>query len=381
MKKIITICVCLSFLSLNHQAPVQSKSMMSIGHQQKQIFASVSQSNMARKYILGPNDVISISVYDSPEFEQKEIRVQPDGNIIVAPFGVINVGGITLDNLYEMLVEKYKFYLKSPIVSINLVKTKPFVVYVSGAVLNPGSYELNTDTEQSEQNIGTKPEVRIQRKTPLLSNILVAAGGISYDADLEHVKIHNNIDKTDVEVNLLDLVENGNAKNDFYLIPGDSVMIPRLVSPLAINDAKYKKYVGSTISPKIVPVRVFGYVKNPGLVNLESAQSANLNSAIMAAGGYGSNLEISSAAYAAKKVMVSRIDNNGKLVTRTVNPMNNDIALLPNDVIFVPEKTGPLAGKAFDYLNRVFTPIGTFAGSYNNWALMFNPTRYQVIGK
>ena len=108
---------------------------------------------------------------------------------------------------------------------------------------------------------------------------------------------------------------------------------------------------------------------------MDSAQSLNLNSAISAAGGY-----LRDSAYAPKKVFISRVDVSGKLVTRTVNPMSNDVTLLPNDIVYVPEKPRPLVGKAFDYIERILNPANTVASSYNNWALMFSPRRYQLIG-
>ena len=139
---------------------------------------------------------------------------------------------------------------------------------------------------------------------------------------------------------------------------------------------KYKKYASSTFSPKLIPVKVFGYVNRPGLIKLDSSQSLNLSSAIISAGGY-----LADSAYAPGKVYVSRVDVSGKLVTTVVNPKSNDITLMPNDIVYVPEKVRPLAGKAFDYMTRVFIPANTFASTYNNWALMFDPHRYQVIGK
>lgn len=44
-------------------------------------------------------------------------------------------------------------------------------------------------------------------------------------------------------------------------------------------------------------------------------------------------------------------------------------------------KKRPMIGKAFDYLNRIIVPMSNTASSYNNWALMFDPTRCNVIGK
>jgi protein involved in polysaccharide export with SLBB domain len=337
----------------------------------------LSKSFNARSYILGPNDVFSMSVYDSPEFDKQNIKVQPDGKITVTPLGSFYVSGMTIEELQQSAEEKLKFYLKQPKVSIILEKTKPFLVYVSGAVINPGSYELQTDVSGYANAFNSgKLEIQIDRRTPILSNVLVAAGGIAFDADLEHVKIANKFEGSEYEINLFELIENGNNEQDIYLMSGDSIHIPRLPTPFAVDEAKYKKFASSTISPRYVPVKVFGYVNSPGLIKLDPGQSLNLNSAITAAGGY-----LRDSAYAPKKVFLSRADTSGKLVTKIVDPMENDITIMPNDIIYIPEKTRPLIGKAFDYLGRLISPANNFAGSYNNWALMFKPTRYQVIGK
>ncbi len=331
----------------------------------------LDQSFTTRKYILGPNDIISISIYNVPDFDQKKVRVQPDGRVIITPLGSISVAGLTIDELHNLLVEKYSYYLVDPQVSVNLDESKPFIVYITGAVANPGSYELSTSTSDYRYIQSTKPEISIERKTPLLSNMLVAAGGINHDADLERVEIKNNIDGRNFEINLLKLLEEGDSSQDIYLMAGDSVHVPQLPTPLAISDEKYKKYASATFSPRIVPVKVYGYVNSPGLIKLDPSDSLNLNSAITSAGGY-----LLDSAYAPKQIYLSRVDSNGKLVTTVVNPMSNDLILMPNDIIYVPEKSRPLVGKAFDYVARVISPTNSFASSYNNWALIFDPKRF-----
>ena len=335
-----------------------------------------NSNNYSRNYVLGPNDIISIFVYDSEEFNQSNIRIQPNGNIIITPLGQIKVSGMTLEALHLLLVNKYKKYLKDPQVTLILNETRPFVVYVTGAVINPGSYEMSTNTSNNQSLNNQNTDVLLERKSPLLSNILVAAGGIQFDADLEHVKITNSFDKSEINANLMKILEKGDSSQDIYLMSGDSVYIPKLATPLAVSEEKYKKYATATFSPKIVPIKVYGYVNKPGLIKLDSSASITLNSAIMAAGGY-----LTDSAYAPKKIFISRADVSGKLVTRVVNPMSNDIILMPDDIVYVPEKPRPLLGKTFDYAMRVLNPVNTFANTYNNWALMYDPHRYQVIGK
>ncbi len=333
----------------------------------------MSKHFTARKYILGPNDLIDISFLGVPEFDKTNLRVQPDGYISLHFSEPIYVSGLTIAELQSLLSKKYKYFLENPIVSITLAETRPFVVYVNGAVFNPGSYEINTNTTKDSTITNERHETKIERKTPLLSNILVAAGGIKFDADLEHVKITNSIEKTEFEVNLLDMLQGSGFKQDIYLSAGDTVYVPKLPTSFAVNDELYRKYASATFSPKRVPVKVYGYVNTPGVIYLDPAVTLNLNSAITSAGGYLAN-----ASYAPKKVFLSRVDQSGKLVTKIYNPKSTDVLLRPNDIIYVPEKVRPLVGKAMDYVTRVITPANAFAETYNNWALMFKPNRYQV---
>lgn len=331
----------------------------------------------SRDYLLGPNDIISVYVYDNEEYDREKIRIQPDGNIVLAPLGSIKVNGKTLAELNNILVKEYKTYLKDPKITIRLDQTKPFVAYIKGAVLNPGGYELNTDTASVfPAGVNAFSDVQITRRSPLLSNLLVAAGGAKFDADFEHINISNKNLNESFDVNLMKILEGGDTRQDVYLTSGDVVTVPKLPTPLAVSDEHYLKYVTSTFSPKYVPVKVFGYVQRPGVQKLDSSESITINSAIMSAGGY-----LTDAAYAPRKVYISRADASGKLVTKTINPMVNDIVVMPNDIVYVPEKARPLIGKAFDAMAKLINPINAFANTYNNWALMFNPTRYQVIGK
>lgn len=333
---------------------------------------SLDKNFVTRKYILGPNDVISINVIDGEEYNVDSIVIPPDGKIIYGPIGEFNVAGKTIGEVNDLITAALVYYLRDPKVTVNLAETKSFMIYVTGAVMNPGSYEMNTNT-QRQASYNTDRQIRLERSTPLLSNVLVAAGGVRYDADLEHIKIQNSADGTEFEVNLFDLLD-GDTNQDIYLMAGDSVVVPRVNTPLAVTDAAYKKFAAASFSPGTIPVKVYGYVNSPGLVHLNSNLSLNLNSAITQAGGY-----LTEIAYAPKYVFLSRVDENGILTTIKVDPKHNDFMLRPNDIVYVPEKPRPLVGKAFDYALRILQPISAFASAYNGWAMMFDPTRFNNV--
>ncbi len=367
----------LAVMALNYGSPAWSQGFsISPAIEDSEPVPMCEQSKRARQYYLGPNDILSVSFLGVPELDQPNLRILPDGNLTIAPIGTIKAAGLTLDELDAIIRERGSFYLKSPKVSLNLVNTRPFIVYISGAVLNPGSYEINTDYTRAQFTNNLRRDLQLERRSPLLSNLLVAAGGIAYDADLEHVQIQNNTDGTVTEVNLLDLLGKDGACNDVYLTATDSIFVPRLANPLMVTEEKYKQYANATFSPEFVPVKVIGYVNRPGLVLLEPSKSLTLNAAISAAGGY---LNQDSAPYPPEKVLIGRLDQNGNIVTREVDPMETDVTLMPNEVVYVPEKKRPMLGKAFDYMVRVLSPFNTFANTYNNWALMFNPQRFNVF--
>ena len=279
-----------NFSILKCKAEVPSKIKLNSGVTAEEFKSKKSQNpdfsnNIThRKYILGPNDIINMSFIGFPEFKQENIRIQPDGNILIAPVGQIKAEGMTLDELQSELTKKYEVIIKNPMISLSLFKTKPLIVYVTGAIVSPGSYELNTDTSYSNSFTSAEKSTVIERKTPLLTNILGAAGGITPDADLENVEISNKYDGAKYKVNLLDLVSKGMSTQDIYLMSGDVVYVPKLATSFAVDSQKYNAFASSTFSQKQIPVRVMGYVNNAGLVMLDVNNSPRLNTAISMAG-------------------------------------------------------------------------------------------------
>ena len=382
MKKIITLLMLVSlvsFFNLNIQkcraeeiTKIKLKSISVTKDQFKsqenkklQGFSTYDNTT-ARKYVLGPNDVINLSFIGFPDFRQDNIHIQPDGKLLIAPVGSIKAEGMTIDELQQELTLKFGTIIKNPMISVNLVKPKSLMVYITGAVTSPGSYELNTDTSVSNAYVTDEKTTVVERKSPLLTNVLVAAGGITPDADIENIEISNKYDNTKYKINLLELINKGNSTQDICLINGDSVYIPKSASTLAIDTKKYSAFAASTFSQKQIPVRVLGYVNHAGLVMLDTKVSPRLNTAISEAGGYPTGYSSPP-----KNVIISRMDNNGKFTSAKINPMKEDVVLLPNDVIYVPEKTSSQVGRAFDYLLRIVSPVSSVATGYSNmdWAI------------
>jgi polysaccharide biosynthesis/export protein len=327
--------------------------------------ARIVNSNTAREYILGANDTISVKIPNSPKDSFEAIKIQPDGNVILSLIGPIHLAGMSMTEAYETLNEKYKRYFRNSQVSVSLVQSKPMRVNISGAVIRPGSYEVATNVVSSPliRNNVSSNEVDAIRWSPLLSSVVLASGGLASDANIETIEVTNEERHETFTINLMDLIDDTRPQSaqmkDIYLIQGDSIKVPHMTGLRPFNDPVYKLIARSSFSPRTFPVRVYGYVNSPGLVQLDSAQSLNLMSAITAAGGYSIR-----EAYAPRKVYVSRPDATGKLTPYEVDPQKEDIALLPNDIVYVPQKTIPKIGMLFDFMARATQPLFFFSQSY-----------------
>lgn len=348
------------------------------GNESKQVISTLSPedtleagiSYKRREYRLGPDDELNVTFFGAEELNQQNLRVAPGGQIQLPAIGSVQAGGLTLSEFQEEITSRYSRYLKNPQVTVNLTTTKSFVTYVNGAVLNPGSYEFNTNPSAfAPQFTDASREFNVIRTTPLLSSVLVAAGGITYDADVEHVQVNNAETGEHFEVNLMELLNSSQAV-DIYLTQGDVVTVPKLRSAFAVDEERYKVVAGATFAQQQIPVKVYGYVQNPGLINLDAAQPNTLHSAITSAGAYGGDF-----AFQPSKVLLSRVDGHGHLVTREVDPRKEDPILMPNDIVYVPEKAIGKVVRTFTVVSRVIDPFFRAASAYNNWALVFNPTR------
>ncbi|MFN9691996.1 MAG: polysaccharide biosynthesis/export family protein [Vampirovibrionales bacterium] len=323
----------------------------------------------ARHYILGPNDVLSINFFGAPELSVESLRIPADGKIMLPGTEYITAAGLTLEQLRDRIRASMSPYLKNNLVWLNLLQAKPFAIRITGAVLAPGTYEININPVGNSGFYSAAGGNKPDRATPLLSSLLLTAGGVQYDADLEKVKIINDFTAESFEINVLDLLTN-HPNGDIYLSYGDRIHVDYLPADVKVTDAKFKQYSSATFSPSSFPVRVYGYVRAPGLVQVNPQRSNNLNSAIMQAGGYYTDY-----AYAPKEITVMRTNRDGKMEVLKVDPKTTDMALLPNDLIYVPEKFLGKLDRFATVVGRVVAPAAAVAGGINAWSLIFDPTR------
>ena len=91
------------------------------------------------KYKLGPEDVIEISVWKEPDLT-KQITINPDGKISYPLIGDVQVAGKTVKQVREEIGKRLEKFVTDAQVSVILLKTQYYKIYVVGKVNKPGEF-------------------------------------------------------------------------------------------------------------------------------------------------------------------------------------------------------------------------------------------------
>lgn len=105
------------------------------------VLIGISSSKAEDAYLLGPEDVLEISVWKDTELT-KEVIVQPDGYFSFPLVGQILAKGRSVVAIQEELHEKLAPYVPDPTVTVLLHKVQSYSVYVVGKVNRPGRFVL-----------------------------------------------------------------------------------------------------------------------------------------------------------------------------------------------------------------------------------------------
>lgn len=104
------------------------------------LLGSASVLGQESDYVLGPNDIIAISVYMEEDLSFEEIRIGDTGRINYPFLGEIQASGSTVSG-FEFLIRRGLIdgeFLIDPAVTVRIVQYRPF--FIDGEVEAPGAY-------------------------------------------------------------------------------------------------------------------------------------------------------------------------------------------------------------------------------------------------
>jgi polysaccharide export outer membrane protein len=97
-------------------------------------------------YVIGPDDVISIDVFQIPDLS-RTVQVDSEGNVLLPLLGAMPAAGRNVRQLSQQIAAAYGAkYVRDPKVSVSVKESESQKVTVNGAVVQPGIYPISSGT-------------------------------------------------------------------------------------------------------------------------------------------------------------------------------------------------------------------------------------------
>lgn len=208
-------------------------------------------------YVLGANDRIRMDVFSVPEFSGEYV-VLPNGTVNLPQIGAVSVQGRNLKQASSAIASAYNAILTRPVITLSLLAARPITIVLAGEVNRPGSYTIPAAPTAGDSGI-----------VPNLTRTLQLAEGVTQSADLRRVQVRRARSRAAggdevITVDLWQLLQTGDGRQDLRLRDGDSVFIPSNVN-VSLQEARQLAAANfATKSNRPLKIAVVGEVNRPG---------------------------------------------------------------------------------------------------------------------
>lgn len=288
---------------------MQQKSKTSL--RQQQLFALASRAVLIgyQDYQVGPEDLLSVEFLGLDDLN-REVRVNGQGEITLPLVGAVKVAGLSPKQVEERLMALYREgeFINNPQITVQVKEYRHQRVMVTGAVAQPGSYEV----------IGPRT----------LLEMLGKAGGLNEKAgDVVHlVRYQSAADRIKAEKLTVE-----------SFAPGTETIVIDLRRLLVEGDLSLNMPVknGDVIHvPFARSAFVLGAVNKPG--NVPVKDNLTVTQALALAGGLNPLL-------ASNRITVVRFNEKGEQVNLamnvndTISGKEKDPLVQENDIVYAHE--------------------------------------------
>lgn len=214
-------------------------------------FAPVDNTPVTADYVIGPGDEILVRAWGQLDVDYAAV-VDRTGAIKIPKVGAINVAGVKYADLHAHLMGAMSRVFRNFDLAVSLGQLRSIQVFVVGQARRPGSYTVGSMST--------------------LVNAIFAAGGPSTKGSMRSIQV-KRANKVVTELDLYDLLINGDKSKDVQLLPGDVIYFAPVGSLVAIS--------GSVNVPAIFELRADGTLGDliawsGGLASTAAGQKATL---------------------------------------------------------------------------------------------------------
>lgn len=146
IKAIFIICACLQMF---HSVGAEEFTGLpgkvggkEAGMPEEKFSSAMPIINQSNPFILGPEDVVDISVWGNKELTT-EMPVRPDGKISFPLIGDIKAQGLTPARLKNVIARELRKYITDASVTVIVKQVNSINISVAGEVKAPGTYKVN----------------------------------------------------------------------------------------------------------------------------------------------------------------------------------------------------------------------------------------------
>jgi polysaccharide export outer membrane protein len=247
---------------------------------------------------VGPSDVISITVFDHPDFSG-DFSISTDGHIVYPLFGKIAVSGLDVDAIRDKLTGMLQAdYIYEPVVNVVVKEFRSHKVTVFGSIGRPGIYYLEKPTRLFDILSNADAISPLLGKVREGQNIRIIRQENSGNQDSQKTKT--------IPIDAYHLIVEGRESVNIYLQSGDQIYLPT-----------------------IRQIHVTSGVKAPGVFPYE--EGLTVFKAITLAGGPAKGSGI-------QEAVIRRL-KDGKVIEIKVQMADT---LQPDDILEVPQSSGEI---------------------------------------
>jgi polysaccharide export outer membrane protein len=166
-------------------------------------------NNFFQTYRLGPEDVISVEVFNQERYTRKGITIPPNGRISLQLIqGGVFVNGKTAEQVARVIEKQYEEYIINPQVTVTLEKAASYRYSIIGDVSQPG--------------------VRLMNRRMTVTEAIAEAGGVLNTGDKSKIRVLRRKAGGEMEMMVVNVsaIYKGKQPDNFYLSPGDQVFVP-----------------------------------------------------------------------------------------------------------------------------------------------------------
>ena len=162
------------------------------------------------QYLIGPGDRLNIFVWRNPELSA-QVVVRPDGKVTTSLVEDLDVAGRTPTMLAREIEDVLSTFVNSPRVTVSV-----------GNFSGPLSEQVRVIGEAAQ------PRAVNYTEHMTLLDLMISVGGLTNFADGNDAKLIRviNGEKKVFELNIDDLIRDGDIRENVDMLPGDIVIIP-----------------------------------------------------------------------------------------------------------------------------------------------------------